>query len=214
MQLGAASRRHAAPKRQSQDKDQNGGETARGRGRLRMNESGLRSHRWRCRRVAAAAAEQVARVKEELPAQRAGQFGWAGRWCRGKRLPGAGRLAVRAGNSRGRCVAHAEAVREWIKSNMSEAGSELRSVDQKDRNLMLFNDWLEQNGYRPFADWVKEEAGWKPIVRVRCALIRSCSREPTVPTAESLIEYAFQIANGNREKCPIGGRPEYRNGEW
>ena len=44
-----------------------------------------------------------------------------------------------------------------MKSNLCEAGSELRSVDQKDRNVaVLFNDWLEQNGYQPFADWVNE----------------------------------------------------------
>ena len=37
---------------------------------------------------------------------------------------------------------------------------------------------------------------------------------PCVPSAESLIEYAFKMANGDREKCPKGGRPDYRNGEW
>ena len=52
-----------------------------------------------------------------------------------------------------------------MKSKLSDAGTELRSVDQKDRNVMLFNDWLEQNGYEPFADWVKDEDGWKPVVR-------------------------------------------------
>ena len=77
-------------------------------------------------------------------------------------------------------------MREWIKSNLSEAGAELRSVDQKDRNVMLFNDWLEQNGYRPFADWVKDEAGWKPVVRFDDEL------QPMVPTAESLIGASAQ----------------------
>jgi hypothetical protein len=41
-------------------------------------------------------------------------------------------------------AAHSAAVRAWIKSNLCDAGSELRTVDQKDRNVMLFNDWLEQ----------------------------------------------------------------------
>ena len=43
-------------------------------------------------------------------------------------------------------LAHAAAVRLWMKEHLSEAGSELRSIDRKDRNMMLFNDWLEQNG--------------------------------------------------------------------
>ena len=73
---------------------------------------------------------------------------------------------------------------------------------------MLFNDWLQQNGYEPFADWVEDEHGWKPVCRA------DEERQPKVPTAESLIEYAFQLATGDREKCPKGGRAEYRNGEW
>eukprot|EP00966_Prymnesium_polylepis_P248554 5746919-Prymnesium_polylepis.1 len=105
-------------------------------------------------------------------------------------------------------IAHEVAVRKWQKETMSEAGSELRSLDQNDRNVMLYNDWLEQNGYEPFADWVKHELGWKPVCRVDEEL------QPKVPTAESLIEYAFQLATGDREKCMKGGRAEYRNGEW
>ena len=31
--------------------------------------------------------------------------------------------------------------------------------------MMIFNDWLDESGYRPFADWVKDEAGWKPVMR-------------------------------------------------
>jgi hypothetical protein len=142
-----------------------------------------------------------------LAAQLAGEFGWSGRWRSHERLPRESDPRFEQGTAAGD-VAHAAAVREWIQGNLSDAGAELRSVDQKDRNVMLFNDWLEQNGYRPFADWVKDEAGWKPVVRVDKEL------QPMVPTAESLIEYAFKIANGDREKCPKGGRPEYRNGEW
>jgi hypothetical protein len=37
--------------------------------------------------------------------------------------------------------------------------------------------------------------------------------QPRVPTAESLIEYAFKLSTGDRAKCPKGGRQEYRNGE-
>ena len=105
-------------------------------------------------------------------------------------------------------IAHAAAVREWVKNKLSPAGSELRSIDQKDRTVMLYNDWLEQNGFEPFADWVKDELGWKPVCRVDEEL------QPKVPTAESMISYAFQLATGDREKCPKGGRAEYRNGEW
>jgi hypothetical protein len=105
-------------------------------------------------------------------------------------------------------AAHAAAVREWIKSNLSDAGSELRTIDQRDRNVMLFNDWLGQNGYEQFADWVKDSDGWSAVCRMDDEL------QPQVPTAESMIEYAFQMANGDKESCPKGGRAEYRNGEW
>ena len=105
-------------------------------------------------------------------------------------------------------AAHSAAVRAWIKSNLCDAGSELRTVDQKDRNVMLFNDWLEQSGYEPFADWVQDADGW----RVACRF--DDEQKPQVPTAESLIEYAFKMANGDGKKYPKGGRPEYRNGDW
>ena len=99
-------------------------------------------------------------------------------------------------------------MRDWIKGNLCDAGSELRTIDQRDRNVMLFNDWLEQSGYEPFADWVKDEAGWKAECRM------DEDMQPRAPTAESLIEYAFKMASGDCERCPKGGRAEYRNGEW
>ena len=97
-----------------------------------------------------------------------------------------------------------------MKSNLCEAGSELRSVDQKDRNVMLFNDWLEQNGYQPFADWVNEAR--RGVDGSVCR--HDEEQQPRVPTAESLIKYAFKMATGDRDKCPKGGRAEYRNGDW
>lgn len=42
----------------------------------------------------------------------------------------------------------------------------LRTVDQKDRNVMLFNDWLGQNGHKQFADWVKDKDGWIAVCRM------------------------------------------------
>jgi len=105
-------------------------------------------------------------------------------------------------------AAHAAAVREWIKANLSDAGCELCTIDQRDWNVMLFNDWLGQNGYEQFADWVKGADGWSAVCRMDDEL------QPKVPTAESLIECAFQMANGDKASCPKGGRAQYRNGEW
>ena len=209
-----AARRAAQPPRSKSvprahkepDKDKNGGEGERGRGRQRMNESGQRKD-------GGADVMQLQRRSRSLMAKKdwrrsllVNSIGPAG----GAVISGCPERTdprFEQGTAAG-TAAHAAAVREWIKSNLSDAGSELRSIDQKDRNVMLFNDWLEQSGYEPFADWVKDGAGWKPVMRFEGEL------EPVVPTAESLIEYAFKLATGDRQKCPKGGRPEYRNGEW
>ena len=191
---------------QGADKDANGGEGERGRGRQRINESGQRAD--------GADVMQLQRRSRSLMSKKnwrrsvvVNSIGPAG----GAIISGCPERSdarFEQGTAAG-TAAHAAAVREWIRSNLSDAGSELRTIDQKDRNVMLFNDWLEQSGYEPFADWVKDEAGWKPVVRCVGELL-----EPAVPTAESLIEYAFKLATGDRQKCPKGGRPEYRNGEW
>ena len=93
-------------------------------------------------------------------------------------------------------AAHAEAVRAWIKGNLSDAGSELRTVDQKDRNVMLFNDWLEHSGYEPFADWVDDSHGKKAVCRV------NSEQDPVVPSAESLIQCAAR-SNRVRRKARV-----------
>ena len=41
-------------------------------------------------------------------------------------------------------MAHAKAQHKWIKEKLAPSGVELRTLDQKERNVMLFNDWLEQ----------------------------------------------------------------------
>ena len=202
-----AAKRPGKVRSQSQPpKDTNGGEGERGRGRQRINESGLRKD-------GGVDVMQLQRRSRSLMSKKnwrrsvlVNSVGPAG----GAVISGCPERSdaqFEQGTAAG-TAAHSAAVREWIKSKLSDAGSELRTIDQKDRNVMLFNDWLEQSGYEPFAQWVKDTDGWKP------AMFFDEELQPRVPTAESLIEYAFKLSTGDRAKCPKGGRQEYRNGEW
>jgi hypothetical protein len=163
------------------DRDRYGGEAARGRGRQRMNETGRRKEggqdalQQRSRSLVAKKNYRRSIVVSSVAP--AGGVAISG--CPARTDP-----RFEQGTAAG-TIAHQLAVREWMNGHLSEAGVELRSLDQKDRNVMLFNDWLQQNGYEPFADWVKDELGWKPVCQHDEEL------RPRVPTAESLIEYAF-----------------------
>ena len=199
----AEARRPRTPTKRSQsapcrDRDKHGGEEARGRGRQRINEAGGRKDggpdALQRRSRSLVAKKNYRRSVVVSSVAPAGGVTISG-------CPERTDAQFEQGTAAG-TIQHAAAVREWLKEHLSEAGSELRSIDQKDRNVMLFNDWLEQNGYEPFADWVKDEQGWKPVCRVDDEV------QPKVPAAESLIEYAFKLATGDREKCPKGGRPE------
>ena len=185
-------------------REKHGGEEARGRGRQRVNEAGTRKgggpDALQQRSRSLVAKKNYRRSVVVTSVAPAGGVSISG--CPARTDP-----RFEQGTLAG-TLAHAAAVCEWMKGDLSHAGSELRSIDQKDRNVMMFNDWLEHNGYEPFADWVENELGWKPVCRVDEEL------QPKVPTAEALVEYAFQLATGDREKCPKGGRAEYRNGEW
>ena len=41
-------------------------------------------------------------------------------------------------------AAHAAVVREWIKTNLSDAGSELRTIDQHELKTGAFGNWYEK----------------------------------------------------------------------
>ena len=203
-----AARRQRKAARRSQStppqKDKNGGELARGSGRQRINQTIGRS---------SGGSGMLERRSRSLMSKKdfrrsvlVNAVAPAGGVVL-SRCPERTDDAFEQGTAAG-TAAHAEAVRAWIKGNLSDAGSELRTIDQKDRNVMLFNDWLGQSGYEQVGDWVKDADGWKAVCRVDEELL------PCVPSAESLIEYAFKMANGDREKCPKGGRPDYRNCEW
>ena len=154
----AAKRSQSLPRTRpvaDKEKDKHGGEQARGRGRQRINESGLRKDGGADVLQLQMRSRSLMSKKKWRRSLLINTIGPAGgaviSGCPERTEPRFER-GTAAGDA-----AHAEAVREWIKSNLSEAGAELGSVDQKDRNVMMFNDWLEQNGYRPFADWVKDE---------------------------------------------------------
>jgi len=130
------------------NRDKHGGEDARGRGRQRMNEAGSRKE------GGPDALQQRSRSllgkrnhRRSVVVRSVAVAGGVGISCCPARSDPQFEQGTLAGT-----IAHAVAVRKWQKETMSEAGSELRSLDQKDRNVMLYNDWLEQNGYEPFAD--------------------------------------------------------------
>eukprot|EP00966_Prymnesium_polylepis_P128824 2979510-Prymnesium_polylepis.1 len=167
----------ATPAARSGKKDKNGGDDARGRGRQRMNVSGMR------REGAVDALQRRSRslmqkkdFRRSLIVNAVAPAGGATMSRCPERSDPAFEKGTRAGT-----LAHAQAVREWIKGNLSNVGSELRTVDQKDRNVMLFNDWLQQCGYEGFADWVDDSHGKKAVCRI------DGEQQPVVPSPESLI---------------------------
>ena len=41
--------------------------------------------------------------------------------------------------------------------DFDDAGAEVRSIDQRDRKVGLFGDWLERSGHGRYLEWVQDE---------------------------------------------------------
>ena len=104
---------------------------------------------------------------------------------------------------------HERAFNEYIDGNFDDAGAEVRSLDQRDRKVGLFGDWMEAAGHGQYIEWVEdtETKLWK------LQPVRDATGTPLVPRAVVLMDFALKAARGDKS-VPKGGRPEYRNGPW
>ena len=67
---------------------------------------------------------------------------------------------------------HEEAFIEYADANFDDGGAEVRSLDQRDRKVGLFGDWLEASGHGKYLEWKADEAHgnlWRlqPVQKVR-----------------------------------------------
>ena len=130
----AAKRSQSLPRTRpvaDKEKDKHGGEQARGRGRQRINESGLRKDGGADVLQLQQRSKSLMSKKKWRRSMVVNTIGPAG----GSVISGCPERSdarFEQGTAAGD-VAHSEAVREWIKSNLSEAGAELPLVNQKDR---------------------------------------------------------------------------------
>ena len=54
---------------------------------------------------------------------------------------------------------HEERFNDYVDGNFDDAGAEVRSLDQRDRKVGLFGDWLEASGYGKYIEWVQDGKG-------------------------------------------------------
>jgi len=108
---------------------------------------------------------------------------------------------------------------EFADDNFNDAGNEVRSMDQRDRQVGLFGDFCERTGHGKFVEWRadKESGGLYKLVLVT-QVVEGESGElsglaPSVPTWGMVMEYVVKSATGH-PSAPKGGTPEYRNGPW
>jgi hypothetical protein len=102
---------------------------------------------------------------------------------------------------------HEEAFNEYVDGNFDDAGAEVISLDQRDRKVGMFGDWLEASGHGKYVEWVKDaETGL-----YRLDAVCTEGGEPLVPRPAAIMEFALKASRGDKS-VPKGGRPEYRNG--
>ena len=104
---------------------------------------------------------------------------------------------------------HEERFNEYIDGNFDDAGAEVRSLDQRERKVGLFGDWLVASGHGKFVEWVADTE--TSLFKLKA--LRTEGGEPHVPRAVAIMEFALKAARGD-VSVPKGGRPEYRNGPW
>lgn len=126
---------------------------------------------------------------------------------------------------------------EEFLAGVVDGGGQTRALDAKECEVGRFGDFLEASGYGKFVQWVLEGDGYT------MRLCGSADVAADIPSAVSMIDYvvavrrggpqrarAFrvgrptltaharrapsQLAQGNAEVCPKGGRIEYANGPW
>ena len=96
----------------------------------------------------------------------------------------------------------------FVKDNLDEAGVEMRTVDRRELKAGEFGDFCNTRGHGKFVEWVLEPLGW------RVQAITNDGGEPLVPKPVMIMDWILRMVNGDKEVCPKGLRPEYRNGPW
>ena len=113
------------------------------------------------------------------------------------------------GDGEAGAAAQEAAFNEFIDGNFDDAGAEVRSLDQRDRKVGLFGDWMETVGHGKYIQWVKD----KGTSLWQLEPVRDAAGAPLVPRPVAVMEFALRAARGDNS-VPKGGRPEYRDGEW
>ena len=52
---------------------------------------------------------------------------------------------------------HENDVNEYVDRDFDDAGTEVRSLDQRERKVGLFGDWLEVGGHGKCVEWVQDQ---------------------------------------------------------
>jgi len=102
---------------------------------------------------------------------------------------------------------HEKDMLEYVDRDFDDAGAEVRSLDQRERKVGLFGDWLEVGGHGKCVEWVQDEETALYTLEV----VREENGMPRVPRAAAIMEWALKAAQGDKA-IPKGGRPEYRDG--
>ena len=101
---------------------------------------------------------------------------------------------------------------EFADDNFNDAGNEVRSMDQRDRQVGLFGDFCERTGHGKFVEWRtdKESGGLYKLVlvtQVRAACLKSAV--PTLTRGGACCRWSrVRVAS-----CP-GWRHLFRRGAW
>ena len=106
-------------------------------------------------------------------------------------------------------AAHAAAMKEFAVRDFGSSHVQSRTIDERMREVGLFNFWLEQNNYGKYCEWqVKDGARGKE----RCLVAVDRDGTPRVPPPAAMQEYVLAMATADSESRPKGGWAEYLNG--
>ena len=108
---------------------------------------------------------------------------------------------------------HEQRFNEYVDGTFDDAGAEVRSLDQRDRKVGLFGDWLEASGHGKLIEWVRDEE--TSLYKLKAVRVKEGEEKgvPLVARPVAIMEFALKAARGDAS-VPKGGRPEYRDGPW
>jgi hypothetical protein len=104
-------------------------------------------------------------------------------------------------------LCHEKAFESYIDTTFTSAGIEARTLDQRDRKIGRFGDWMEETGHGKFVEWVQAAGTSLYTLEV----VRDAAGNPRVPSVIAIKEFLVGLANCDK-LLPKGGRPAYRSG--